>query len=317
MRAGSTALSVLSVPLNVHILTALEEEECGLGDLGKAVGLPPASTMRAHLQTLSKLGALERRQEVGFPGAVNYGITSSGEKLLKVAQALQYWLQLAPDGPIGLGSPAAKSATKALVDGWSTTIVRAVAARPVSLTELDRLIPQLSYPSLERRLTAMRRVGLLERQRTGSGRGTPYKASAWLREAVTPLTAGIGWERRCLPDLSGAIRKIDVEAAFLLAVPLLDLPPHVSGSCRLALEMRNGPDLGYAGVTVGVEEGRTVSCVARLEGQAGAWVAGTPLDWFGWVNGYDAGELEFGGDNALALALADGLRQALVPVDRV
>jgi hypothetical protein len=142
-------------------------------------------------------------------------------------------------------------------------------------------------------------------------------ATSWLREAVAPLSAGIAWERRCAPSQTPAISRIDVEAAFLLVVPLLDLPADLSGRCRLSVEMRSGGDLEYAGVVVEVEDGKLVSCTARLRREAEAWASGTPLDWFGWANGSDAERLELGGDTSLALALASSLRHVLTPGDRV
>src|SRR3954470_1092684 len=187
MRAGASGLSLLSVPLNVHLLWALEEDERSLADLSQAVGLPPASTMRAYLRTLGDWGVVDRKRESTFPGSVGYALTESGEKLVQVGQALQRWLKGAPNGEMALGSPAAKSAVKALVDGWEVAIVRALAARPCTLTELDRLIPRTSYPTLERRLTAMRKVGQIEGRRDGNGRGTPYGVTKWLRHAITPL----------------------------------------------------------------------------------------------------------------------------------
>lgn len=315
MGPGATALSALAAPLNLHILEALESGELPLADLSREVGHPPASTMRAYLRSLGELGVVERRREEGFPGSVTYSVTPSGERLLKVRQALQEWLRLAPGRPVTLGSPAAKSTTKALVDGWSSKIVRAIAARPCALTELDRLIPQISYPSLERRLTSMRQVGLLEAHSTGA-RVTPYKATAWLRHAVRPLTAAIAWERRFAPERTSPLGRVDVEAAFLLAVPLLTLPTEISGTCRLAVEVKNGAAHGYAGVVVTVEQGRPVSCVARLKDQAEAWAAGSPLEWFGWLNGYDGIRLDLGGDTAIAASLAKALHAGLTPADR-
>jgi DNA-binding HxlR family transcriptional regulator len=317
MRPGATALSVLSVPLNVHILSALDEEGRPLNDLSRIVGHPPASTMRTYLRTLSDLGVVERRREPDFPGSVNYAITGPGEKLLRVAQALQAWLRAAPEGPVALASPAAKSAIKALLDAWSIGLVRAIATRPFALTELSRLIPQVSYPTLERRLTAMRRVGLVEPESSGSRRGTPYCATLWLRHAICPLTAAISWERCCAPTASSSLSRIDVEAIFLLAVPLLSLPFDASGVCRLSVELRSRPEPQFAGVMVTLEEGEVASCVARLAGEADAWAAGTPRDWFGWVNGYDGKEIDLGGDTSLAYALANGFREALAPRERV
>jgi DNA-binding HxlR family transcriptional regulator len=315
MRAGAGALSLLAVPLNVHLLCALQEEERALADLSHTVGLPPASTLRAYLRTLGSWGLLERRQEGAFPGAVSYALTEAGEKLVQSGDVLQRWLKAAPKGAMALGSPAAKSAVKALVDGWNVAIVRALAARPCTLTELDRLIPQVSYPALERRLTAMRKIGLIEGRRNGNGRGTPYGATDWLRESVTPLIAATAWERRHALTKTAPIGRLDVEATFLLALPMLRLPSDLSGSCRLAVELRGQGDSRYAGATVTVTDGR-LSTSARLGGDTDAWVTGTPIDWFRWINGRHE-EVEIGGDYRLVLAVADGLREALMAGQRV
>jgi DNA-binding HxlR family transcriptional regulator len=300
---------VLSSSLNVHVLKALEDEELSLTEMSQAVGLPPVSTMRAYLKSLVELGALERSSQGGFPGQVSYAITPAGARLLAVGEVLQRWLWAAPEGPIALGSTAAKSAIKALVDGWCATIVRALAARPLALTELSRLIPQITYPTLERRLTAMRLVGLVEAQRNGNGRGTPYRATRWLRQAAAPLSAAIAWERRYAID-APPMGKLDVEAGFLLTIPLVEFPARISGVCRLAIETRGGSDPQYAGVTITLDGGRPTSCVTRLEGEADAWVAGTTLEWFRWANGKD-GQLELGGDNMVGRAVIEGLRESM------
>lgn len=318
MRPGATALSVLSTPLNLHVLKALEDQDLPLADLNRAVGHPPATTMRAYLKALTDLGVVDRRQEPDFPGSVSYTLTEAGHKLLATAAVLQHWLDSAPDGPIVLGSPAAKSAIKTLADGWNATIVRVLATRPFALTELARLIPSISYPTLERRIAAMRRVGQLEAQRNGNGsRGTPYRATRWLRQAAAPLTAAVAWERRWAPAQTSAIGRIDVEASFLLAIPLLELREELSGCCRLAVEMRAESKLEYAGVMVTVDAGRIVSCTARLKGEPDAWASGTALDWFGWVNGHMGHQLELCGDTALVRTVAEALREVLLPVAHV
>lgn len=318
MRAGATVLSLLSVPLDVHVLTALSDEELALTDLSRAVGHPPATTMRAYLKGLADLGILERRQEGGFPGTVTYSLTRPGERLLLAASALQSWLREAPDGPIALGDPAAKSAVKALVEGWDATIIRVLAARPLALTELAKLITSISYPTLERRLAAMRRTGQLRpRREAGASRGTPYEGTPWLRQAAAPLVAAIAWEREWAAAQTKALSRIDAEALFLLAIPLLDLPEGVSGRCRLAVEVRPGPQPEYAGATVTVEAGRPLALVARLEGDSDAWAVGTADSWVGWMSGHRDGPLELGGDSALARAVIEALRQSLFPASRV
>jgi DNA-binding HxlR family transcriptional regulator len=314
-RPGAQAMRVLSVPLNYHVLKALGGGPCPLVELRRAVGSPPETTLRLYMRALTQLGVLERRRQNDFPGNVEYQLTREGEKLLEVADVLQRWLRMAPDGPISLGSPAARNVVKALVDGWSTNMVRAFAARPISLTELARLIPSISYPTLERRLSAMHHLGLVEPRRNGRSRGTPYRAADWLRRSVAPLTAAVGWEYRAIPELTGPISRVDVEATFLLAVPLLELSADISGRCRLSVELRHRNGTDYAGVTVQVDDGEVASCVSRLEGKVDAWVTATPLGWFRWVTHGTNDGVEIGGDYELAHGLVDGIRSSLVEVE--
>ena len=236
-RTGGQALALLAAPLNVEILRALEDEPRNLLDLRQAVGSPPQSTMRVYTRALAELGVLERRRRNEFPATAEYSLTKAGGALIAVADVLETWLQTAPQGPLTIGSVAAKSATRALVGGWSANIVRALAARSLTLTELNILIPKISYPSLERRLGAMRLANLIEAQ-PSDGRGVPYQATEWLHRSVLPLTAAIAWEQRHLQEPEAKIGGIDAEAAFLLAVPLISLGSGVTGRCRLSVEVR-------------------------------------------------------------------------------
>lgn len=315
MRAGAYALSLLSVPLNVEVLRALEEEPKPLIDLRRAVGSPPQTTMRGQLRTLTEIGVLARSQEAGFPGSVGYQLGRPGRELLAVAGVVEAWLGNAPDGPIALGTLAAKSSIKAMVDGWSSTIVRALAARPLSLTDLNRLISSLNYPSIERRLAALRLAGQIEAS-PGSGRGTPYAVTPWLRRAIAPIVAASSWERQHVSSLAAPVGRLDVEAGLLLPVPLLNLSEELSGSCRLAVEIANGGgERRLAGVMVGVEEGRISSCSSRLEGNhASAWASGSTLAWLRAVIHGDTDLLEVGGDGRLAMAILDGVHDALFRV---
>jgi DNA-binding HxlR family transcriptional regulator len=293
--------------LNVHLLKALEDGPLPLIDLRRAVGSPPQSTMRVYSRTLVDLGALERQRQAAFPGTVEYGSTESGKALLGIGAVHEGWLREAPSGPISLGSTASKSATKALVEGWSTNIIRALAAKPLSLTDLNRLIPRISYPSLERRLGALRLADLVE-PHAGEGRGTPYRATSWLRRAVVPLAAGAWWERRHLAD-PPLIGRLDVEAAFLLAIPLIEVPAGLSGRCRLAVEIQGGSSPVFAGVMISVEDGKVVSCSSRLEGDADGWASGSAGSWMRRMSGQDS-DLEVGGDAELARGLVDSIRRS-------
>ncbi|HEY6145388.1 MAG TPA: winged helix-turn-helix transcriptional regulator [Solirubrobacterales bacterium] len=308
-RAGAVSLSLLSAPLNVHLLRALEGGPLALIDLRRAVGSPPQSTMRVYSRTLVEIGTLERRRQASFPGTVEYANTESGDALLRIGGILEEWLHQSPEGPVSLGSTASKSATKALVDGWSSNIIRAIAAKPLSLTDLNRLIPRVSYPSLERRLGALRLANLVE-PHPGEGRGTPYRATPWLRRAIVPIVAGAWWERRYLvePPLVG---RLDVEAAFLLAIPSVELPDGTNGTCRLAVEIQGGSAPVFAGVLITVEDGKVISCSSRLEGEADGWASGSAASWMRRMGGAE-GDLEIGGDAELTREMIEAIRRSVL-----
>jgi len=311
-RSGAQTLALLAVPLNSLILKALADGPKKQPELRREAGSPAQTTLRAQLKKLVEIGAIDKHRHNRFPGAVDHELTTPGRDLLFVAEVLERWLARSPNGPIRLGSNSAKAAIKALVEGWSTTMLRALAAGPLSLTELDRIISSLSYPSLERRLGAMRLAGQVEARR-GEGRGTPYAVTDWLRQGVAPLAAAARWERHRLPEETPPITRIDTEAAFLLAVPLLKLPHNISGSCRMAAEIPNGKERRLAGVMVDVSEGRIPFCATRLEGNPNAWALGSLPAWLSAVIDGDTDRLELGGDCSLARTLLDGLHGALFP----
>jgi DNA-binding HxlR family transcriptional regulator len=304
---------LLSVPLNIEVLTALDDEPRTLVDLRRTVGSPPQTTMRVHLRQLTEIGVLERTRQADFPGAVDYQLGGAGRDLMRVVDALESWLASSPDGPLTLGTMGATSAVKALVGGWSSTIVRALAARPLSLTDLSRLITAINYPTLERRLSAMRLAGMIESCR-GRNRSRPYSVTGWLRQASGPLAVATLWERKNLAERTPPISPLDVEATFLLTVPSLQFDPDLSGTCRLAASIRNGAEERFAGVRADVDEGRIASCVSKLGGTADAWVSGSAPDWIRALIDGNPAELEIGGECDLALGLIDGLHESLFRV---
>jgi DNA-binding HxlR family transcriptional regulator len=237
LRAGGAALTLLSSSLNLEVLHCLAAGPQRLQALMRNLGFPPRSTTRLYLQTLAGMGVVEHRRRSEFPASVEYEITEGGRALLEVSGTVQTWLQSSPAGPIALGSTAARSAVKALVEGWGSNIVRVLATRSLSLTELNLLLPQISYPTLERRLTAMRQVGLLEVHHTG-GRVAPYTVTRWLRLSVAPVVAAIRWEGAFAADQTPDLGRHDVEGALLLADPLRN-----SAGERLPRRLEDGADL--------------------------------------------------------------------------
>jgi DNA-binding HxlR family transcriptional regulator len=310
MRSGAQTLVLLAAPLNCLILKTLSAGPKQQAELRRATGTPAQTTLRGQLKRLAEVGAIAKRRRDRFPGVLEYELTASGEELTFVVAALEGWLAGAPDGPLTLGSNAAKAPVKALAEGWSTTMLRALAAGPLSLTELDRVIGGLSYPAIERRLGAMRLARQIE-VCSGDGRGTPYAVTDWLRLGIAPLTAAARWERRYLPETTAAIGRLDAEAAFLLALPLLRLPAGTSGACRIAVDIPNGKKRRLAGVMVEVEKGKIASCSTRLDGHPEAWLLGSPAAWLAAVIEHDTDRLAFGGDGQLGRVLVEGLHATL------
>ncbi len=298
---------MLSVPLNARVLEALAEGPLPLVDLRRATGSPAQTTLRARLRGLAETGVLDRRRQAGFPGPINVSLSPAGEDLCTVARVLQAWLNRSPEGAIQLGSPAAKRVVKALGDGWSSGLVRVLAVRPLPLTELSSLINGISYPSLERRLNAMRLPGLLE-QRFGQNGAAPYAVTRWLRQAAGPTAAAIQWERRHAPATIAPLKGMDVESIFLLGLPLIELPESASGSCRLALELQAADgEPRPVGVVLKIQQGSLISCVTKLESEAGAWASGSAFAWLQALTGGEIDGLELGGDGALARDVVEAL----------
>lgn len=307
-RAGARATALLTAPLNLRILRALAEEPRRLVDLRHAADQPPEATLRLYLRALADGNLVAKRKLDAFPGVLRYELLPAGRQLITVAGVFQDWLAEAPSGPVAMGERGAKNAIKALADGWDTGMLRALAARPFSLTELAMLISDVPYPSLERRLSAMRSLGLVvARPRRGNGNATPYAVTEWMRRGVAPLAAAARWEHEHFPAEGIAVSRRDAETIFLLAIPLIGcLPEGLSGSCRLAVETKD-----LSGITAEIEKGRIVNCTSRLEGNTDAWALGAVQAWFAAVIERDSGRLQLGGERDLARSLLSGLHEVL------
>jgi DNA-binding HxlR family transcriptional regulator len=313
-RAGARVLTLLANPLHVRIVRTHAEQPLRLAELHERTEWPAQTTLRAAVGNLRRFGVLTRHEVSRMPYGVANELTEAGRELLFVADVLERWLARAPQGPIELDSDAAKGAVKALADGWSSTMVRELASEPASLTELDRQIPEVSYPSLERRLKRMRATRQVEPSSV-NGRGQPFEATDWLRHSVAPLSAAGRCERRHMREESAPITAIEVEAAFLLAIPLVPLSESASGTCTLTAraESENGDGRGgFAGVTVDVEDGVIVRCVPQVQQDASTWALGSPGTWLDAVIDGRLESLRLGGAMPqLAADLVNGLHLAL------
>lgn len=282
-RAGARVLNLLASPLHVRILRALEEGPLRISELRERTERPSQTTLRAAVATFRDLGLIQRLEVSRMPLGVANGLTDAGREALFAAEILERWLSKSPLGPMPIDSRGGKAAIKALAGGWSSAMVRALAEEPVSLTELARQIPEINYPSIERRLLRMRSTRQIEPS-PGEGPGRAFAVTEWLRHAVAPLCAAGRCERLYVREDSPPVSPVEIEAAFLLAIPIAPLPPECGGRCVLAMRA-DGPTAlgsrleGFAGVTVEVDRGQVVSCDAELREDAPTWVLGAPGSW--------------------------------------
>jgi DNA-binding HxlR family transcriptional regulator len=237
-------------------------------------GRPTTKVLRGSIGNLIGLGALERRRLDGERDLLDNELTPFGRELLFVAEVLDAWLSASPVGPLQLESAAAKEAVRALVSGWGSTMLRALAARPLSPSELDDLIASFSQSAIERRLFAMRSAGQVAAV-SPSDSSTAYAVTEWLRKGVAPLLAAIRCEQLHLSIETAPVTRIDVETLLLLTVPQVGSLGGVSGACQVAVDIAGQ---GPAGVRVSIEGGSIVSCVSKLESSPPGWV-GSSATW--------------------------------------
>ncbi len=165
VRAGSRVLSVFENPLNARILRAHARGPLRFSALQEQIGTSAATTLRVAVASLLEAGALAKLPAAGSGYGAATVLSPAGEEMLAVGDAVATWLGRCPGGPIAPDSEEAKEAVKALAGGWSSRLIRALAGRPRTLAELHRLIPEVSYPSLERRISWMRAMGQIEPHR--------------------------------------------------------------------------------------------------------------------------------------------------------
>lgn len=310
MRAGGQTLTLLGNPRNFLVLKSLAEGTKGQRDLRRDAGYPAQSTLRGHLETLEKEGVIDRRRRDSFPGTLEYDLTEPGRELLGVATSLGRWLAEAPRGPIELGSDAAKAAIKGLVEGWSASVLTTLASEPLSLTELDKRIAAISYPTLERCLDTMRLAEQLDAgERTP--KGTPYAVTDWLRRGLGPLARGARWEHRHRPDGVDSIEHSDIDGALMLGGPLFEVSGEVNGVCQLAVKIPDGKKQRRSLGFVEVQSGKISFRAVYPQVKPDAWASGTMDTWFATVIDADTSGLKMSGNSDLAEAVFLGVHQAL------
>jgi hypothetical protein len=145
----------------------------------------------------------------------------------------------------------------------------------------------------------MRAARQVEPRPDGDRGAKPYGVTDWTRQAVAPLVAAGRCECEHLAEATDPLTRIDIEAAFLLSVPLVDLEVTRSGSCLLAVDtgiVRNSDASDrLAGVYVEIEQGGVISCSSRLEQDPRTWAVGSIGAWVSAILEDDRDRLRLGG----------------------
>lgn len=319
-RAGALTLLYLASPMDRSVLLTLLAEATTGAQVMDELETPDPSDPEAIAAIFSDAYLVEPADPDHPPGApigpdTMLQPTPAGREVPLVGVVLQQWLDNCPDGPVELG-PEAGPLLAPLLTGWCSMVTHALAAEPLTAIETHEAIQVLELDTVEARIESMEEAGHVEALPDPEGEPR-YAVTEWLRMGIAPLAAAARMELRHPPGDTAAVAALDVEASFLLTLPLLELPAELSGSCSMAVELDEGVSGSPAGVTVEVEGGRIVSCERRLDENADAWATGSAGDWLDTLIEADAKRVRSGGDRPLARRLLYELHKTLfaIPLD--
>lgn len=313
-RAGALTLMYLASPMERSVLlTLLAEATTGARVLDEleAPDLDDPAAIAAIFNDPYLLEPADPDHPPGAPIGPDTMLqpTPAGREVPFVGVVLQQWLNRCPEGPVELG-PEAGPVLAPLLTGWCSMVTHALAAEPLTAVETHDAIQVLDLDTVEARIESMEEAGQVEALPGPEGEPR-YAVTEWLRLGIAPLAAAARMELRHPPGDTAAVAALDVEASFLLTLPLLELPDDLSGSCSMAVELDEGVNGSPAGVTAQVENGRVVSCERRLEDDADAWAAGSAADWLDTLIEPTTDQVRSGGDHRLAGALLHALHETL------
>jgi len=271
-RAGGEVLSLLSDALNSSILRALMGGPLPVPELGRRLGPTSRTTRFSRLRDLERLGIIRRKKRPGTPPVAYCGLSSAGRELLPVVRRFARWLAESPDAPSSPDELDGARAIKALAVAWNTTILRWLAERPCSVTELGSLSPRdVTYHEVRAARESLSAAGMISPVASDE-RGQPYAASEWTRRAAGCIAAAMRWERAFLTD-TRPLAPAEAEGLLRLLLPLVEIQPTLqSGVCVLRIDRHDD-------LSVLVEDGRIAPCdlppshprVSQVSGDAEAW----------------------------------------------
>lgn len=305
---GSNLLSIFARGLNASVLRAHAEGPLNSAALEERLGWAAEASLRATTAELCDLGTLARegRQPIVTE------LTPSGRDLVALADALERWLSHSPFGALDLTDSAARGTVRALVAGWDSRIVQALAEGPRRLADLSRELDEHSYPALKRRFAKLRTAALVECL-DGMARSPEYGATDLLRRAAGPLSLAARWEVD--HAASTHLDERDLEAMLLLALPLVSLP-RLNGSCLLVIARPPSPtgnSLSPTAIRLDVENGRIAEVGLTIAATSETWALASTEAWLYALTSGETSMLRVrGADVRIVKAAVEGIYRTLV-----
>ncbi len=237
------------------------------------------------------------------------GSSGGSERRRFAAALLVRWLAECPDGPLS-PSHEARPVLTALVDGWDSTAIHALAGGPVTVGDVAEAI---GAPRLEPAAAALREMQQTELvELLPEPGGDPrFAPTEWLRLAIGPLAATALVEIEEPPAGAVPIDRFDIEAAFRLSLPLIPrLDPEISHLCRLIVTM---PDrrADQGGVVALIERGEVASVSSDLTIHSPTFAGGSPQAWIETLIDPSKPQLSAGGNLEVLGAIVAGLHEQL------
>lgn len=312
-RAGALTLLYLAIPMKRGVLLAMLAEAATGAEVIDETEVPEPEEPVA-LEIIADPYLVEPVDPAVDPNAIDEHTllrpSQAGRDLLFVSSALEHWLHRCPRGPLELG-PEAALALSALLNGWSSTAIHALAVRPLTVAETTEAIGILEQDTVDERIEEMAGAGLLEVVDGEPDGDQRFLATEWLRTAIAPLAAAARQELRHPLEDTAPIAALDVETAFLLTLPLLELPRELIGICSLSVDLEQDVTGRRAGVTARIEDGRVVTSEIALREDVDAWASAPAAAWLDALIEPDADLVHVGGDRRLAAALLRSLHETL------
>ncbi len=237
------------------------------------------------------------------------GSSGGSEKRRFAAARLERWLAECPEGPLA-PSHEARPVLTALVDGWDSTAIHALAAGPVTVGDVAEAIGAPRLEPAAAALREMQETDLVELLPEPGG-DPRFVPTEWLRRSIGPLGATALVEIEETPEGARPIDRFDVEAAFRLTLPLIPrLDPAISHLCRLVVTM---PDrrADQGGVLALIEQGEIASVSSDLTIHSPTFASGTPSGWVETLIDPSKPQLSVGGNLEVLGDLLHGLHELL------